>query len=133
MFVRFKTRRRTVGRERGSVTLTAVLLESRRIDGRPRQRYVAGLGTLSVQVELHQIHDPEEYLRVDGGFVHSGAVIGFWRHLADRLDGLDLAPQQRQSIESKIASRIPRATDVQRLANDEKLKEMVERMEKLTS
>ena len=94
------------GYRRGSVTLTAVLLESRRIDGQPRQKYVARLGKLCVWAN----QDPGEYTRVDGGFAHSGAVIQFWHSLTDRLDGLDLR-EQRQSIESQIASRIPQPTD----------------------
>ena len=87
------------GYRRGSVTLTAVLLESRRIDGQPRQKYVARLGTLCVWAN----QDPGEYTRVDGGFAHSGAVIQFWHGLIERLDGLE--PEGRYALYRVPAER----------------------------
>ena len=108
MFIRWKTRR---GKALGDhLTLTAVLLESHRIDGQPRQKYVARLGTLRVLDELLPYQDPDEYTRVDGGIAHIARVIWFWNGLTEQLDALDLR-EQRQAIESQIASRVPKPTD----------------------
>ena len=114
MYIRWKVRR---GAARGNwLSLSAALLECRRIDGRPRQHYVAGLGTIRVHDELLPNCDPEDWVRIgSGGFAHLRQLVWFWRHLADRLDGLDL-PEQRPGIESQITSRVPRPTDAQRLA-----------------
>ena len=120
MHIRWKVRRVDARGNRNCISLTAALLESQRVDGRPRQRYVAGLGTIRVLDELHPDWDTRYWVRVDGGFVHIGRVIQFWH----RIDGLELAPEQRQSIESQIASRVPQPTDAQRLAYDEMLEQM---------
>ena len=111
MYIRWKTRR-TMGRD--EVALTAILLESRRIDGQPRQKYLAGLGTLRVQ----QQPLAEHFAEVHGGFAYIWRVIRFWNKIAGCLDDQDLDADQRLSIESEIASRIPKPTDAQRLANE---------------
>ena len=115
MYIRWKARRR-MGRD--EFALTAILLESRRIDGQPRQRYVVGLGTLRVQQQPLAEH-AEHLTEVHGGFAYIWQVIEFWNKIAGCLDDQDLITDQRQSIESEIVSRIPKPTDAQRRANEE--------------
>ena len=114
MYVRWKTRRRKTGIYGGCLCLNPILLESRRVDGQPRQKYIAGLGTLHVQHQL-PTRDPEEFVEVHGGFVRIAGVYWFWHDLAECLDGLKLAPERRQTIESEVASRIPKPTNAQHL------------------
>ena len=132
MYVRWKPRRRKAGYNRGCLFLTAVLLESRRVDGQPRQKYIAGLGTLRVQHQHLPKWDSQDLVEVHGGFTSIGDVIWFWHDLTECLDGLELSPKQRQVIESQVGSRIPKPTDAQHLAYGEWMKRLLKRMEDLT-
>lgn len=96
MFVRWQSRRRK--RYGGSPLLTAVLVESRRVNGRPRQRtvgYLAGIRERFVGKNAWQ-HEK------------------FWKRVDARLNELGLDAETRASIETKIAARIERVTDENR-------------------
>jgi hypothetical protein len=111
MFVRWQHRKKTrpmfFGRGRthdgGDVRWTAILAESVRIDGKPRQRHIAYLGGY---YENDGIGDREE----------------FWKTVTAHLDRLGLSPAERKKIEADIARKIPRPTkrqlaDAERRAN----------------
>ncbi len=93
MFVRWQRRSRK--RYGAPPLLTAVLVECRRVDGKPRQRtvaYLAGIRERFVGKNAWQ-HDR------------------FWSRVDTRLDELALDPQTRATIEASIAARVPRVTD----------------------
>ena len=81
-------------RRGGSPLLTAVLVECRRINGRPRQSTVGYLGSIR---ERHVGKTAREHFR-------------FWACVDDRLDELWLDTVTRLSIEASVAARVPRIT-----------------------
>ncbi len=91
MYVRWQRRRR-VRKGRKSPLLTAVLVESRRVNGQPRQHVVAYLGGIR-----------EAYIDVSE-WQHRA----FWRRVDDRLDELELDPDTRARIEASVAARVRR-------------------------
>jgi hypothetical protein len=102
MFVRWKRRKRiakdpfTFGRKHVAKTdLSAVLVRCERLDGKPRQRIVAYLGTIQ-----------EGYLKGE----HSAAREYFWENADRRLSSLGLAKTERQEIEAALVARVPRPT-----------------------
>ena len=92
MYLRWQRRRRA--RRGKSPLVTAVLVESRRVDGKPRQRVVAYLGGIR-----------EAY--VDE---REGEHRAFWRGVDDRLDALGLDPATRARVEASVESRVRRVT-----------------------
>ncbi len=108
MFVRWKTRQLTGSIMRDPTkSLTAVLVESTRVHGRPRQRFVAYLG---------RIH--ENLLEHDSHCLYRA---GFWDTMSVKLDQVN-EPFDREKIEASIAKVVPRptpkqvATDTERVA-----------------
>ena len=103
MFVRWK-RQALTGRSvkyyaskgRSKDKLTAILVESHRVDGRPRQRFVCYLGTI------------REWTVLDRVYWH---LVDFWISADKKLDDLQIDQDARQKIETKIAERIPRPTE----------------------
>jgi len=95
MFVRWKTRKSTLnGRGRVErVTHYAVLVESTRVDGKPRQRFIAHIGNYH-----------------EGGQVGLHPHVDFWRQVEHRLKSLNLAADVRERVERKLAERVPRPT-----------------------
>ena len=93
MYVRWQCRRR-VRRRKSSPLLTAVLVESRRVDGRPRQRTVAYLGG----IREAYVDEREKEHRA------------FWRGVDERLDALGLDPEVRARVEASVESRVRRVT-----------------------
>jgi len=97
VFVRWKSRKSSYsGRwhwlaER--VTHYAVLVESTRVDGKPRQRFVAHLANYH-----------------EGGRVEYYPHVDFWRQVERRLKSLNLAADVRERVERKLAERVPRPT-----------------------
>ena len=92
MFVRWKQRKQTRGYQKGQNSRYAVLVESYRDEqGRPRQRYIKHLGTIT-----------EGYETV------GGHPIGFWKTADAALDTLDLTPQEREGIEAGLLAVVPR-------------------------
>ena len=73
----------------------AILVESHRVDGKPRQRHIAYLGGIG------------ETSLVDERKCHRG---WFWERVSKKLDGLDnrLGPDERANIEARIAEKVPR-------------------------
>src|SRR6202043_1096386 len=70
----------------------AVLVESSRVDGKPRQRYLAYLGSaldLNVQTDLYRWQ--------------------WWQEIKARLDKLDnvIPSEQRPGIEAALAKKVP--------------------------
>lgn len=111
MYVRWKKRPLTrTGRFRGRCligahALSAVLVESQRVNGSPRQRFVAHLGTVRVwengrgQVEIGT-----------GRALHS-EVMGFWGRVCRSLDGVE-EHFDRDVVEAMIGATVPRPCDV---------------------
>jgi hypothetical protein len=80
-------------RPTGRFLLTAQLVRSERISGKPRQKVVAYLGAISEE-QLGEI----------------GARVGFWRGAMAKLDGLSLDAATRGEIEAELHSRVRRPT-----------------------
>ncbi len=93
MFVRWQRKKR-VDRYNWGHLLCAVLVESHRVDGEPRQRTVAYLGGIRESF----IDERENEHRA------------FWRHADKRLDELALDPEARAKVEAAIDSRVRRVT-----------------------
>ena len=105
MYVRWQSRARK--RRGGSPLLTAVLVECRRIDGRPRQRTVAYLGSIR-----------------EGGIESTLArLVKFWLGVTERLDQLGdaITPEERERIEAALAKRVRRVTNAEQAELNESL------------
>ena len=76
------------------VFLAAILVESHRVDGKPRQRHIAYLGGIQ-----------------DVQLASAGHRRTFWRHAQEHLDGLALANAQRRRIEDALARVVARPTE----------------------
>ena len=76
----------------------AILVESCRVDGKPRQRHIAYLG--GITESAIELHVPNQR-----GF--------FWNEVMDRLDKLDnhIDKDERTKIEATIAKRVPRLSE----------------------
>jgi hypothetical protein len=109
MYVRWQARpsstpwRRRQSRGRWS----AILAEAVRRSGKPRQQYIAFLGSF----EQEQLLDPEQ---ADSCRVH------FWDRVTERLDELGnrVSSERRQRIETALAKKVPPPTPEQREAVD---------------
>ena len=118
MFVRWKKRRLPPPAEHfrsyrnrekvGATTLlSAVLVESVRVNGKPRQRIVSYLGSIqecNMQIPMLR--------RV------------FWRDVRERLNGVDCSRQEREAIEAKLAETVPEPSEEEIDALFSKLGEM---------
>jgi hypothetical protein len=111
MYVRWKKRDMTrTGRfsgryHIGAHALTAVLVESRRVNGSPRQRFVAHLGT----IEVWETERGDVAIGT-GGRAHQGAVLNFWACVCRRLGAVE-EPYDRDVVEASIAANVPRPDD----------------------
>jgi hypothetical protein len=107
MFVRWQGRVRTERsdvalREVGDITWNAILVESVRVDGKPRQNHVAYLGSFSARQAASQAQR-----------------VYTWETMLERLDCLSnrIPPKDRKKIEAAIASKLgPRPTKRERTA-----------------
>ena len=91
MYVRWKKRMRTKRhRPTGEHTLTAVLVTSQRVDGRPRQRIVAYLGSIGE----HRT----------GFYWHQ---FDFWKSAAQHVDQLGLDAETVARIREDLAQVVP--------------------------
>lgn len=109
MFVRWKRARRKDSRHTEVVPgrsynppiskpewlLSAVLVESVRIGGKPRQRIIAYLGS----IRESRLDPACEY-----GIFHRGY---FWRDATARLEALDIHESERARISAALAERVP--------------------------
>jgi hypothetical protein len=101
MYVRWKKRRMT---EHG-YTLSAVVAECRRVDGRPRQRFVAHLATLEVWENGFG-----DVAIGFGGRASRAVVSRFWNDVARKLDASEHV-RDRDAVEAMIARRVPRSVE----------------------
>jgi hypothetical protein len=107
MYVRWKKRPMTLAGSRGvrepqaGYTLSAVIAECRRIDGRPRQRFIAHLATLEVWE-----NGWGDVPIGSGGCACRAVVSRFWRDVARKLDASDLACD-RDAVKAMIARKVP--------------------------
>ena len=119
MFVRWQSRKRTKrspafgsfwgedGKRYYDTTWTAVLVEGRRVNGKPRQKHIAYLGSF-----------PESALSIP----HQRGY--FWNHIREKLDRLGdrITADQRANIEGKIAERVPPLTAAEKRRCGESVK-----------
>ncbi len=120
MFVRWQSRKRTShssvfgpywgedGQRFYDTTWMALLVESRRVNGKPCQKHIAYLGSF-----------PESALSIP----HQRDY--FWIHLREKLDRLGnrITADQRANIERKIAERVPPLTAAEKRRCGESVKE----------
>jgi len=125
MFVKWQRRLRD-----GEWRLSASLVESRRIDGEPRQHTIAYLGTIA-----------------DGDTHHTGARDLFWHGGSEPsrgrwIDGVesrlrsiagDLTDAERQQIEAKIQERVPKPTPAEIAEYRRRVHELAERLAEIGS
>lgn len=77
-------------RPTGEYALSAQLVESRRVDGKPRQKVIKYLGTIN-ESRIHYV----------------GHRIGFWRTAQAAFKALALPPDQQHTIELALHARVP--------------------------
>ena len=102
MYVRWQRRQR-IRSGKTSPLLSAVLVESHRVDGKPRQNVIAYLGGIR---EI-RINVSEQYHRE------------FWLSVDDHLNALQLDPDIRAKIEASIELKIQRLTTENQTEFDE--------------
>ncbi len=103
MFVRWKRRESTYAREwsrtsadeRGA-TLYAVLVESVRVGGKPRQKFICQLAKVR---EKKLDHQPTPF--------------HFWKKATGKLNTLSLDESERKKIEQQLAAKIRRPSDAE--------------------
>lgn len=94
MFVRWKSRAKSRRRRAtGHHSLTAVLVESRRVDGKPRQQIISYLGTIDSEHTTAHFH-----------------CVDFWASVTRHLGALNLPEYQRLRIEKSLAERVAKPT-----------------------
>jgi hypothetical protein len=91
MFVRWQSRTRECYFPYGDITWTAILAETKRVNGQPRQRHLAYLGSMSEERSKILVQ------RCD-----------FWDQIVDRLNKLGNRITDREQIETAIAKKVPR-------------------------
>ena len=87
---------------------TAVLVESARVNGKPRQRHIAYLGKVD-----HRAMDDKNYLArrgIAGYGAHYRAW--WWYRISKKLDALAnrVLPDDRRKVEAALAREVPRPT-----------------------
>ena len=100
MYVRWKKRAMTSYRRRnGQTALTAVLVESQRVDGKPRQRTISYLGTITQELVINPFRQTS-----------------FWASAERRLAQQGLDDATRARLEASLLRVVPRplAEDWQR-------------------
>lgn len=100
MYVRWNRRKRTKAtwRRKEGDYLTAVLVESIRVDGKPRQRMIKSLGSIG-----------EERLK-DKSY-HSIPIYCFWLKARKSLSLLSLSDTDTEKIVSALTKKVPMVTD----------------------
>lgn len=97
-----RTRKRADGTLAQDVRWTAILVESVRVDGEPRQRHIAFLASIT-----------DSRIAVDNQRRY------FWDHVYDRLDHLGnrIPLEDRKKIEAAIALKVPRLSRAEHAAS----------------
>lgn len=94
MYVRWKKRTRSrYHRPQDEQTLSAILVESVRIDGKPRQRIVSYLGCIGSKRLTFFYHQ-----------------VDFWQSVDKHLGALDLSAETRRSIEAALEAVVKKPT-----------------------
>ena len=121
MYLRWQCRRRRHPEwgtkiPRADVLWSAVVVESKRVEGKPKQYHVCFLGSITESAIEAGRSGYNEYAN------HDRAI--FFDLVSARLDALGdrLSPQDRQRIEAEIATKVPPFTE-EELAWIEKQKE----------
>ena len=98
------TRRRADGSIGQDVRWTAIVVENKRIDGRPRQQHVASLASIT-ESRMEVVHQ-RRY---------------FWDEVHDRLDQLGnrISIDDRRRIEAAVALKVPRLSQAEHDASIE--------------
>ncbi|MPZ40611.1 MAG: hypothetical protein GEU95_21680 [Rhizobiales bacterium] len=103
MFIRWQARKlkkAKFGRGRaGDTAWTAILAESKRVDGRPVQQHIAYLG--SITDSAMNLQTPAQRMF-------------FYDHVMEQLAALKLAPKVRKAILEAIAKKVPAVTAADR-------------------
>ncbi len=94
--------------EIGAQALTAVLVESVRVNGSPRQRFVAHLGTVRVW------ENGRGQVAIGTGRASPSDVRGFWGRVSVRLDAVQ-SPLDRDAVERMVAMTVPRPAEFERV------------------
>ncbi len=118
MFVRWKRRKRTYGRggggcrgeweaDRAGDSIDVVLVESLRVGGRVRQRFVC---------HLAHVHENQ--------MDWVGRRADFWEQIIPRLDALRLDLSERAKIEAQLDRVMPRLSPDEQAASDKATTEL---------
>jgi hypothetical protein len=112
MFVRWQNSK-TVSRQKQAGKINrcrAILVESVRIDGKPRQRYVAF---------------PVASFKPDR---LESARFGFWREAGERLDRLGnrISLEDRHKIEAALVARVPRPSPEEQQRRDREVEQWLQ-------
>ncbi len=120
MYVRWKRRTlqrpkyRGTTRQTADMLLSASLVESARIDGKPRQRTVKYLGS----IQQWRVGQAAFYPLLD-----------FWQGVYARLDTLTLSKKARREIENQIAAAVPKPTKAMRRESIERFSAAIKSIE----
>jgi hypothetical protein len=102
MFIRWQSRERNRSQfgeyDEVDVRWSVVLAETKRFDGKPQQRHIAYLGSIT-----------DSAMKIDCQRCH------FWDHVSARLDALgnQITLTDRKKVEAAIAKKVPRLTPAQ--------------------
>lgn len=108
MYVRWKKYKRSKRHHLTSeVILTAVLVESHRIGGKPRQRFIAHLGSIAERGIPHYWHRHD-----------------FWQSVEKAIEHLSLDATTSTQIQESIERVVPRPSDESRQAASAALVEL---------
>ncbi len=111
MYVKWKKRTMTrTNRYRGRFSigahaLSASLVECRRVDGKPRQRFLAYLGTIEVWDDV----GAGDIAIGTGGCAKWPAVVMFWQGVCRQLDTLRVRCDSH-SVYGMICAKVPRVS-----------------------
>ena len=112
MYVRWKIKERSwdVALPEGPLDV-AYLVESARIDGKPRQKTLAYLGSIRARCRTA-----------------IGPAYAFWQRVEAKLHPLHPSFEQRTSIERQLAERVPRPSEEAYQATEREVEAMIRRM-----
>jgi hypothetical protein len=94
MFIRWQRRYRE---KDGNNRWTAILAESRRVNGKPRQHHIATLGSITLPIAYRPVGDVDDRC-------------AFWERASARLDrlGNQVSAADREHVEASLEDRVRR-------------------------